>query len=352
MATKFDKTSQRSTATEKEISAITPLGPVGLDVGTSHVVVAQNERNHVDTIKQLNAFFTIPKSKFAKSILEKNNILHFELDNLFYIFGFSAENFAKMFNTSTRRAIKNGILSADEKDSVHVVQSLILSLIQKPKRFGETICFGVPGEPLKGTGSVVYHEAIMKRFLMSLGYTPVSINEGMAVVISELSQDDYTGIGISMGGGMCNICLSYLSFPVITYSVQKAGDYIDKMVGLSVAEPATKIKSIKEQSLDLYKEPKDRVTTALHIFYEDVINNLLDSLQRVLSSTDQIPVISKPIPIVISGGTSMPPGFKEKFEKSLKRFTFPVEISQVRLAEDMLNTTAKGALIMAMTEAK
>ncbi|MBF0227563.1 MAG: hypothetical protein HQK76_19120 [Desulfobacterales bacterium] len=151
---------------------------------------------------------------------------------------------------------------------------------------------------------------------------------------------------------MCNICLSYLSFPVITYSVQKAGDYIDKMVGSSVAEPATKIKSIKEQSLDLYQEPKDRITTALHIFYEDVINNLLDSLQRVLSSTDQIPVISKPIPIVISGGTSMPPGFKEKFEKALKRFTFPVAISQVRLAEDTLNTTAKGALIMAMTEAK
>ena len=54
-----------------------------------------------------------------------------------------------------------------------------------------------------------------------------------------------------MGGGMCNICLSYLSFPVITYSIPMAGDYIDEMVGKSVGEPATKIKVIKEEELNL-----------------------------------------------------------------------------------------------------
>ena len=48
----------------------------------------------------------------------------------------------------------------------------------------------------------------------------------------------------------------------------------------------------------------------------------------------------------------MPDGFKEKFDKALKNYSLPIEISSVRLAKDPLNTTSKGALIMAMTEEK
>ena len=212
------------------------------------------------------------------------------------------------------------------------------------------MCFAIPGEPLKGTGSVVYHESMIKNFLGSLGYSPISINESMAIVISELTDEDYTGIGISMGGGMCNVCLSYLSYPVITYSIQFAGDYIDTMTGIAVGESATKIKSTKETELDLSKQPTDRISTALHIFYDDLIFKLIESLQRVLTSTDQVPKISKPIPIVLSGGTAMPNGLQTKFEKVLKNIHLPVDISSVRIAKDPLNTTAKGALMMAITE--
>ena len=68
-------------------------------------------------------------------------------------------------------------------------------------------------------------------------------------------------------------------------------------------------------------------------------------------STDKIPKMSAPIPIVLSGGTAMPIGCKDKFASKLKEINLPVDISEVRLAGDPLNTTAKGALIMAMTEA-
>ena len=118
-----------------------------------------------------------------------------------------------------------------------------------------------------------------------------------------------------------------------------------------MGEPATKIKSVKETELDLAENPTDRISTALHIFYDDLMLKLLESLQRVLTSTDKVPKISKPIPIVLSGGSAMPNGLQAKFEKALKNTGLPVEISSVRIAEDPLNTTAKGALIMAITEA-
>lgn len=339
-------------STEKVIGedAERPKCPVGLDIGTSHIIVAQNRRNHVHTIQELNAFFTLPNARFARDIFNQKDVMYYEHESQYYIIGYSAQSFANMFNVNTRRSMKEGFLSPKEDDGLSVIKAIVNSLIQKPKNFGEILCFSIPGEPFDGSGSVMYHESIIKRFLSSLGYTPISINEGMAVVVSELSKEDFTGIGISMGGGMCNVCLSYLSFPVIAFSIQKAGDYIDFMVGKSVGEPASKIKTIKEETLVLSQDPKDRITTALHIFYDELIFKLLESLKRVIISTEKIPKISVPIPIILSGGTAMPKGCKERFVKMLKNINLPVEISTVRLSEDPLNATAKGALIMAMTE--
>lgn len=328
-----------------------PTGPVGLDIGTSHIVLAQHQSGYVETVQELNAFFTVPNAKFAKDILMQNNVTFYEQRDKYYIFGYSADNFANMFNVNTRRPMKDGFLSPIEEESVNVIKATVGTMVQKPKNFGETLCFVIPGEPLDGQGSVVYHESVVEKFLGSLGYSPLSINEGLAVCISELSEDDVTGIGISMGGGMCNICLSYLSFPVIAYSIQMAGDYVDKMVGMSVGESATKIKTIKEEELDFTQQPKDRANTALHIFYDELILQLLQSLQRVLSATENMPKIKAPIPVVLSGGTALPKGLREKFETLLKNFNLPLEISSVRLAANPLNTPAKGALIMAMKEA-
>ncbi|MCK5194901.1 MAG: hypothetical protein KAQ71_13900 [Desulfobulbaceae bacterium] len=327
-----------------------PTGPVGLDVGTSHIVSAQNKHNYVYSVQDLNAFFTVPNAKFAKNILSQKEIKYYENEHEYYIIGDSAQSFANMFNVNTRRPMEDGFLSPKEDVGLKVIEAIVRSLVQKSDNFGEILCFSIPGAPFGGNGSVVYHESVVKGFLEGLGYTAISINEGMATVLSELAEDDYTGIGISMGGGMCNVCLSYLSVPIISFSILKGGDYIDSMVGLSVGEPATKVKTIKENSYTLARSSRDRIETALDIYYLDLVSSLLKSMEEVLNSAENIPKISTPIPIVLSGGTAMPNGFKELFEKKLKQTHLPIEISDVRIASDLLNTTAKGAMVMALSE--
>lgn len=328
-----------------------PKGPVGLDIGTSHIVMAQNKGKNIHTVKQLNAFFTIPYSKFTKKILVENEVTFFEKNDMFYILGYSAENFANMFNTNTRRTMEKGLLSAREDEGITVLQAIISTLIKPPKNTGEVICFSTPGAPIDSPNSVVYHESIIKMYLASLGYNPVSINEGLATVMAELAEDNFTGIGISMGGGMCNICISYLSVPVISFSIQKGGDYIDSMVGVSLNEPATKIKTIKESSLDLSRPSRDRIETALGIYYTDLITTLLNTLERVMKTSDKMPKMSKPVPVVLSGGTVLPKGFRSLFEQALAKVDLPVPVSEIRIATDPLNTTAKGAMVMALSEA-
>ncbi len=340
-----------STKKESAKGAESPDGPVGLDIGTSNIIMALNRGDNIHTVKQLNAFFTIPQSKFTKKILTQNGVRFFEEEGQYFIIGYSAEDFANMFNANTRRPMEKGLLSAKENESITTLRAIIGTILSKPKNFGETICFSIPGEPLEGTAYVAGHESIIKMTLESMGYSPISINEGLAIIMSELADDNFTGLGISMGGGMCNVCLSYLSVPVITFSIQKGGDYIDAMVARDVEISATKIKGIKEESLDLTVLPKNNIETALQVYYMDLILDLIHGIQHVLSSSEKIPKIADPIPVVLSGGTAMPKGCKENFEAALEKVRLPIEVSSVRVAKEPLNTTAKGALIMAMTEA-
>jgi hypothetical protein len=325
-------------------------GPVGLDVGTANIVTAHGGAPAVKTFIQLNAFYAIPYSSITKQTLLRDDIPFFQKDQKLYILGYHSEDFASMMAGEIRRPIDSGILNPKEVEAISVIKALINGLVKKPKKWGEKICFSIPGDPLDGQTSVVYHESIIRMHLKSLGYTPIPINEGLAVVLAELSGNNYTGIGISMGGGMCNVCFSYLSVPVMSFSIQKGGDYIDAMVANSVGESPTRVRMIKEKDLDLSAEPETRVETGLHIFYDDLFRTLLQGLNQVLGTSEKLPRLSKPIPIVLSGGTVLPKGTREKFIKTLQEIRLPIKISEIIITKKPLYATAKGALVLARTE--
>jgi hypothetical protein len=47
---------------------------------------------------------------------------------------------------------------------------------------------------------------------------------------------------------------------------------------------------------------------------------------------------------------ALPPGFRDRFEKLLWEQDSPVTVSEIRLAQNPLHSTAKGALVCALSE--
>jgi hypothetical protein len=52
----------------------------------------------------------------------------------------------------------------------------------------------------------------------------------------------------------------------------------------------------------------------------------------------------------LSGGTALPAGFRDRFEKLLWEQDFPITVSEIRMAQNPLYSTAKGALTCALSE--
>src|SRR5258707_12148274 len=108
---------------------------------------------------------------------------------------------------------------------------------------------------------------------------------------------------------------------------------------------------IREGALHLPARPKNKAGGAFHISYKVGILALAGSLRSPFAGGKNLPRTDKPIPIVLSGGTAKPKGFLEKFRQTIERDKFPLEISEIRMAEDPLTATARGCLIAAMYDA-
>ncbi len=346
MNKKEEKENANDEAAKSEGSAL------GLDVGTSRLVLANGQADKINTRTELNAFITVPYSKFTENILKQNKVTYqLNGNQRLQIYGNEAERFASFFNSEVHRPMLNGTINPKEEYSLSVMQAIVQQLLKKSKN-DDNLVFSVPG-PLRESGStdLVYHEAMLKDLFQGMGYNARAINEGLAVVFAELEQENFSGIGVSCGGGMCNVCLAFMSIPVTTYSIAKAGDYIDQSVASVTGEVATRIRVIKEESLDLSRQPRDKYEGALHVYYDNVIVSLVESLRNSLAETKNLPRIEKAIPIVLSGGTAKPKGFLDKFRQTLERDGFPLAISEVRMAEEPLTATARGCLLAAMYDA-
>ena len=348
MVTKLKVSTKRQNGTNVMNNVGDYTQPLGLDVGTSRIVVARAREKKQEYDAQLNAFLTLPYSKLAESLLQRENVFQEVQGADIVVGGDDAEKFAEAFHVETRRPMMNGVLNAQEPHSLAVVRRIITKLVGHAAVDGQKVFFSVPAANEGLNESIAYHEASIRQILTELGYEATPIEEGLAVVYGELAGSNFTGIGISCGSGLCNICLAVLSVPVISFSVSKAGDFIDTNAAIVTGDRANRLRVSKEKDFQFNGFSADRVHNALTVYYQEMLMNLVDSMRTHISSAQKLPKLEQSVPMVLSGGTAMPNGFLDHFKKVLQANDFPLGLSEVRVAADPLHSTARGALMAAL----
>ena len=321
----------------------------GIDVGTMNIVSAQQDGNETVFVSQRNSFVEIDYSDMAERMLSRSDVLHIRKDDNVYVVGDDALNFANIFNEETRRPMKHGILSSEEKSAIPMIKLILEQVVGEPERPNERIYFSTPADPIDSDLSTLYHQKTLESFLDDIGYDPEPINEGMAVIYSELADHNFTGLGISFGAGMTNVCLSYYAVPVMTFSVARGGDWIDEQTATATGESVDKVTSIKEEDFRLdFTTDAGGVEGALSIYYDNLLDYVIENIAREINEEDVEEGLD--VPVVVTGGTSSPAGFERLFQERLDKADIPFSISRVRKAKEPLYSVARGALVASRTE--
>lgn len=86
--------------------------PLGLDVGTSRIVVARSmdKSDQTQYESQLNAFITMPYSKLAESLLAREGVFHEVFDGELVVTGNDAQRFAEVFHAEPRHRLSSMLM--------------------------------------------------------------------------------------------------------------------------------------------------------------------------------------------------------------------------------------------------
>lgn len=350
---------------------------VALDVGTFFLVKSRLDEigNDTEFTVQRNCFLQTVTSDDTEEILKENKWAYVKHGDDYYIIGEHAIQLKNLLTLNSkdkeilvtkvgdlRRPMKSGVLNTgEEKLSVAIIQKLIGNLLGPPQGKNECLCFCAPGDAVDQNITTVFHKTMLTSFMKSLGYDVECINEAMAVIYSERPVADdpneeggiapFSGLAFSFGSGMSNCCFAYKKLPLISFSVAKGGDYIDqeasKVAGLDVSA----MTRFKETKLNLNNiDYSDMRQAALDIFYQNLIEH---ALTNTINKFNQLTTkIESSIEIIIAGGTSMVPGFLDKFKQILGTLEVPFTIKNVRMAKNPFYAVSNGCLIKALSTEK
>ena len=342
------KGSQQSAPVRQQPSGTEVTLGRGLDVGTANLLAAvMDGEGEIVVRRERNAFLEIP-STFAsnRDMLTRLNVPYVSHREHLYVLGDASFELANMFGHEVRRPMQDGFLSPGEQDAIPMVRFIVERLLGEPHVQGEPVYFCIPAPSIDKENDTVYHEGIVSSIIKKLGYTPHSMNEAHAIVYAELAEQDFTGIGVSCGGGMFNVCVSYKTIPAVTFSVARGGDWIDKSVSKVMGIQRTRATAIKESDVNLM-EPRNREEEAVVLYYRNLIQYVLTNLKQRFQLARDVPQFTDPVDVVVAGGTSLVGGFVEVFAEELQKVDFPLQIAGVRRAEDAISSVVRGCLIAA-----
>lgn len=328
---------------------------LGLDVGTSFIVLAKQTDGGVEYKDFRDAFYRIkPTTPVATKMIEKGlegRIFVKDSDGSFVLLGKDAIEKAIERNDTAKRPMYRGVVSVKEKDAKKILAFILKEVAGTADTIGEKLVFCVPAQPVDQEDTdfdVGYHEDVVKTILAECGYEAKAINEAEALCYAELEADDYTGVAISCGAGMTNVCVMLNGEPTVVFSTTKSGDWVDRMSAVATGETDSVVQAEKEAGGFIVGQPNDNpVLAAVASYYERLIDYTTKQLAAALKNHKALPKFKTELTVVIAGGTSQAAGYVEMFQHKLAENGFPIKVKEVRHAADPLHAVAKGCLIAA-----
>jgi hypothetical protein len=337
----------------------------GLDLGTKNIVLSYEDPETGKTRyrREVNGFYKLPNDNaFAENMLIQAGVPFIKQDDgTFVALGGKAEEIAHAFNKTLKRPMKDGVLCQGEEDAIEIMAVIVQNLIGHSLDEDSILYYCTPAPAINADVNTDFHRKIAQMIVNGYESTTGStiegnnINEAQALVLSGI--ESKTGIGISWGAGMVNVCYCLYGLPVYSFSVVGSGDWIDtesaKQYGFKPEKPEgdykqtpTSISRMKE-SMSLAGMPTDKTERTIYINYTILMDNVIDGIIKGFKENEDKARISMPMPVVVAGGTSSPEGFTELFKEQFMAKKPPFEVGEIIRPKKPLYAVAEGCLLAA-----
>ena len=331
------------------------MGKIGYDAGTYNAIVCKRDTDgNFVYKKEINAFIELPlENRFVFNMMRQAGVPLIERGEVAYALGEAAVNMAYTLQTlELKRPMKDGCVNPKERDAFQIMSIMAHSLIDPVEKDGDALYYSVPANAINSETDADYHSKVLESIFKSYEsderhkVAPKAINEALAVVYAELSKKAFTGVGLSFGAGMINVCYAMYGNPIFQFAIVNSGDWIDKQAAKATSESTTFINKEKTK-IDLLAQPQNLVERAIQTQYRLMIEKTVNGIKEGLAAAKQSVKSEYPVDFVVAGGTSLVKGFTEVFSETLKQASLTIPVGDVIQPAEPLYCVAKGCLLAA-----
>lgn len=302
-------------------------------------------------------YAVVPLQPEFRCMLIERKIPHAVCEDSIIVFGNRAREIRWLCRKPSAPLFTDGHVPTGDAPARQVLNLLTSALLSKAEGDDQWCVFTVPGGIRADAGT---------RFLSSLirmqGYHPVPCSSTTAATLAAGVETGFSGITICLGAERCEISINRLGMEIASESIDIGSAWIDAELarqldmciwdtdGQSYLDVQTVEQWKEETPLKLQNPTTDRARTLSRLY-----GVVLDQIARSVHSLIHHPRVmasmpDQPLTVVCSGGPVQIGGFTEALTDRFIEQDSAERIQSVQIAEDPMNTVARGLLIHGLLE--
>lgn len=337
---------------------------IALDLGASSLRSLRMEDDRLVGRTARAIYSVVDDSPVRRQMLDQLQQTYAICDGTLAIPGDAARDFSELMHTPVLPLMPDGELAANDPASRQMIAALIEGMIETATEPGELCGVALPGVSGSMQGRHSETAEFLQQIIRLQGYEPLVVTPGTALVLADLVGDGFCGVGMTFGGSACHVSLVYRSLEIASCVVEHGGSWIDERLAESTEQflwDAKGNRYLDAESMCRWKESRvaelgspgetdrDAALTQLYAeLIETVVRKAADTFRRSLD----VPAAWPAMTVVACGGATRVKGFVPMLARAIRQADWPVRVKQVRLAEDVEFTMARGCLIRAELDAE
>jgi hypothetical protein len=367
---------------------------ISLDPGAFAMRSLRRRRDELVSRRCRSIAASIRESDARRRWLDFTNVPYLRAEDYLILPGSAATEADELFETIPRDLLPAGTIPIADPVTRQVISTLVEGLLPWSEHPGEICCYTQPGEPLgecpdlwcgrpgcpppagrphhnspmigheppagtDGDSPVERRMKFFARLIHLRGYRPVPLNPATALVLAELSEAGFSGVGVALGAASCEIAVVHRGNQIARGRLARGGRWIDEQLALRTR--MYRRDSQGEQVLDVEGARLRKESTSLNAtadddsrlvanLYRNLVAELVEVVSETLISDSRIALLPGPLPIICGGGPARIDGFGELLRAEIDRQPLPVTVAGPRLVNDHEYAVARGCLIRAELE--
>lgn len=314
----------------------------GLDIGPSAIRSAGGAADEPAITAVPPIAVPVDESTLESIDVSNLDLRTVDVDDTTYAVGADADTVADAADDEPRTPLADGTLTAEKASTLAPILEAALDLDAELESADETrLCYAMPG-PLEDREGIAetYRDAVESVAAdRNVELELTAIDRGFAVVYDQLSEDNYTGLGICLGSRTTSVALVYYGVPALSFALPIGSEWVRDRAAADGGASSEAVADVHE-TFELDPDAEGEIERALAQAYDALIGDVLETLAERADAASVQDGVSVPIAV---GGAGAVEGVEYLVAGRFDAAPLPFSIRGARLADEPAASAARGA---------